>query len=76
MENMWIKKIDTFQAGDFMLFAPSFLQKQWQGRTPMQNWHTANTQFYLKPQEHIGPHWILYELQPLAQQKNHNGTGA
>ena len=64
MINLWRAPIGRFAPNALMLFNPTGLARQWEGRNPMRNWQAANGQFRVRSVEDLGGGWHLYRLRP------------
>lgn len=62
MVNMWVNRIEHFQPGALILFAPDVMKVQWEGRNPMFNWHHAQNTRTLTPVASPGRDWVLVRV--------------
>ncbi|MEN2989483.1 hypothetical protein WG926_14300 [Tistrella sp. BH-R2-4] len=64
MVNLWSRRIDDFEPGALILFAPDAMAAQWAGRNPMLNWQRAERTHVLEPVADAGRGWRLVRVGP------------
>lgn len=64
MINLWSRRIEDFEPGALILFAPDAMATQWAGRNPMLNWQQAERTHVLEPVADAGRGWRLVRVGP------------
>jgi hypothetical protein len=62
--NLWAERMDTFEAGGYLLLHRRFTETQWAGRNPALNVATATEKYLLEPLDSFPDHWKLYRIRP------------
>jgi len=61
-KNMYEAIYDDFKSNDLILFSPSLIVKQWDGKNPMKNWNRIEQSYQLKILETFKDGWHLYQI--------------